>query len=559
MRKNKITYDQYLHQIIRKLFLVNVLFFIFSIVKAQKTISSKEEIKITSSFKPTIIKKPRLNFVAILPSRDTTSFSFDYDSPDSKIRSILRSFTIKPLDLERDDLWKDSSGVYTKLGYGSLQNRLGQFGFQSHRSNDVFSLWASHHFTKGQLVDQQSSNSSIGANYLHRITDGQSINFNIGYDLDAYRQYGFDHSLYSFTKEQLNQRYNYFHSSLSFSSFLGRNQQTLISPFIHFSNLSTSKKSVENEFAFAFSVKQNLTDKISFSTKPKIDLVNYGRSKDSTYLNTLIQLPLKASLKLNSVVADAGFNTVISKASTSILPLLKVDFNLSSTFFAIFIDINNQVQFNSLHNLTTENPFIVAPDSISTHHQVDYGAGMKIKLDKRFMFKLGAGLTRFKNLPLYVNTGQAGKDLKVLTEQFLNAYHVKGEVIYAPSESFDLKSSFIAYDPYGMRKYEKVFGFIPLKLAGDIRWKPMDKLHIKSTIQFWKGAWAYSDTKSNHLLKNIIDVGIGLEYDYNKKWGIWLDLNNIANNKLTRWSQYESFGFNFVGGIRFNLFKQNAY
>ena len=138
----------------------------------------------------------------------------------------------------------------------------------------------------------------------------------------------------------------------------------------------------------------------------------------------------------------------------------------------------------------------------------------------------------------------------------MNAVHLKAEIAYSPTSRFDFKANLISYSFTGESKNEKIYGFIPTKLSADLTWKPIRNLKLNSIISFWKGPWAFSESKSNHLLKNVADINLGVDYDLNKKWGIWIDLNNIANVKYERWSQYSSFGFNVVGGVRYQLFNK---
>jgi outer membrane receptor protein involved in Fe transport len=50
---------------------------------------------------------------------------------------------------------------------------------------------------------------------------------------------------------------------------------------------------------------------------------------------------------------------------------------------------------------------------------------------------------------------------------------------------------------------------------------------------------------------------MGVEYKLNKKWALWIDLNNIANTRYQRWNQYPSFGFNFLAGARYVINKKD--
>jgi outer membrane cobalamin receptor len=58
-------------------------------------------------------------------------------------------------------------------------------------------------------------------------------------------------------------------------------------------------------------------------------------------------------------------------------------------------------------------------------------------------------------------------------------------------------------------------------------------------------------------LDNVADINLGVDYKLNKKWGFWIDLNNIANMHYQRWNQYQAYGFNFLAGVRYRFLKRS--
>ena len=536
--------------------LTAILFMIFcNSAQAQVDVTSKEEIRITSSFKPSIIKKGKVVFFATPPEKDTAAFTFKYELPFINVRTPIRSFTISPLDVERQDLGVDSNGFYGKIGYGNIQNPFAQFSFEDDKVNRNISIWAKHISAKGSMPDQQFANSSVGASLHSKLNDYQKLIFNVGYDLDHYRRYGYNHDRFNFNDSELNQQYNYINTSILFSS-LSKDGKSSISPTLFFSNLSSSLKSKESTINLTLPFKKQLTESISLKSSPTMELVFYNKKIDSSTLTSVFQLPLTGSFTSKNFIFEGGFNAVLGKSNATLLPTLDLHFKPLNTNLDLFVQIVNKAAVNSLHYLTNENPFIVSPDSLSIFQQVDYGTGIKLILQKRFSINLSGGYTSFVNLPFYINTGLSGKDFSVFYKPDLNAVHLKAEIAYSPTSRFDFKANLISYSFTGESKNEKIYGFIPTKLSADLTWKPIRNLKLNSIISFWKGPWAFSESKSNHLLKNVADINLGIDYDLNKKWGIWIDLNNIANVKYERWSQYSSFGFNVVGGVRYQLFNK---
>jgi hypothetical protein len=521
-------------------------------LQAQVDVSSKEEIRITSNFRPSITKKRKLIFYSTPPERDSTAFKFKYDLPSIIVKTPVKPFTIYPLDMQRQAEMVDSTGLYAKVGYGNLQSPYAHFSFEDDKVNRAISGWVKHISAKGPITDQHFSNSSIGAGIDSRLNDKQKLIVDIGYDLDQYSQYGYDHSLFDFNSGQLDQQYNYFNTSVSFSS-LGKDARSTMLPSLNFSNLATSRKANETQVNFIIPISKRIAENIYLKSSPMLDLVFFNNSNDSSNLTSLFQLPLTGGFNSIDFNVEGGLNTILWNGATKILPTLGLHYKPNNSTLDLFIEIANKASVNSLHDLTTQNPFIITPDSLSIYQQIDYDAGAKITLEKRFSVKVNGGYTSFVNLPLYVNDGISGKDIQVLYLPNLNAIHLKAELAYSPTSKFDFKANVISYTFSGKSKGEKAYGFIPTEFSTDFIWKPTKSLQLNSIIKVWKGPWAFSELKSDHRLRNVADINLGVDYDFNKKWGIWIDLNNIANVKYERWSQYASFGFNIVGGVRFNL------
>jgi outer membrane receptor protein involved in Fe transport len=47
----------------------------------------------------------------------------------------------------------------------------------------------------------------------------------------------------------------------------------------------------------------------------------------------------------------------------------------------------------------------------------------------------------------------------------------------------------------------------------------------------------------------LFDLGIGGSYWFTNNIGVFLDINNILNNKRARWANYPTIGTNFLGGV----------
>jgi outer membrane receptor protein involved in Fe transport len=63
------------------------------------------------------------------------------------------------------------------------------------------------------------------------------------------------------------------------------------------------------------------------------------------------------------------------------------------------------------------------------------------------------------------------------------------------------------------------------------------------------GAKVIAETPKVATLPAMFDINVGASYHISDNFGVFLDLNNVLNQKYQRWSNYQSYGFNLVGGV----------
>jgi outer membrane receptor protein involved in Fe transport len=76
-----------------------------------------------------------------------------------------------------------------------------------------------------------------------------------------------------------------------------------------------------------------------------------------------------------------------------------------------------------------------------------------------------------------------------------------------------------------------------------------DKLTLKGEL-YNAGGISYLDENGDQQNTGaLFDLNFGAEYQINDKIGLFVDLNNVTNQKFQRWYKYPNFGFNMMGGI----------
>ena len=94
---------------------------------------------------------------------------------------------------------------------------------------------------------------------------------------------------------------------------------------------------------------------------------------------------------------------------------------------------------------------------------------------------------------------------------------------------------------------------IPIELSTGVRWQVMRDLFLRADLWTWDGARYRGKNGESFKGETGFDLNAGAEFRINKNFNVWLQMNNIMNNRYERWHQYEVFGFNILGGIVYSF------
>ena len=526
---------------------------------AQVKKNSVEEINITSSFKPSIVKTGKLEFFPEIPLKDTHSFRFNYPFDAVSFKTPLSSFSLKPLAYQVPQRVDERNNAFFKVGGGNLNTPFLSAGYQSRLNDNIFSLGVDHISSKGNLQNQQYSNSNVTGQFKRQLADNQSFNINLGYQGDAYRNYGYDTSKFSFSEDELKQRFNQFSFGAGFDLVAGNNASIFIKPDIQFDYLSTRRGANEMDLQFRVPLTYVVDNNVKLSANLDIDYVQLNNESSVKSSTILVQLPLKVDYLIDGLYASGGIVPVLKKNKVTLVPDAKLVYTFKEgNSVRLLGGISNAFNVNSLQKLYEINPFLITPDQLTVFQQTNYYAGFDWLNAKGLQLQAKLGFVKFKNLPLFINEGPvsadpSGKDFYVLNETAATAFFIESNLGYIFSDKLEFNSTLKAFSFQSQTQYVDPYGILPLELNLGLQWKPVQPLNIKMNGQIFGGNMAKEPGKLPFRTKGIFDLGLAVDYNLNKKWTLWIDLNNIANTKYQRWNGYTSFGFNFLLGIKFKF------
>ena len=526
---------------------------------AQNKKGKVEEINITSSFKPSIVKTGKLEFFPEIPVKDTHSFKFDYTFDAVNFKTPLSSFSLKPLAYQVPPPPVDINNAYLKLGGGNLNTPFVSAAYQTRFDENLLSFGVDHISSKGNIPNQQYANSKITTRFTRQVADNQSFTLNLGYQGDAYRNYGYDTAKFTFSEDELKQKFNLFSFGAGYDLVAGKNADVFIKPTLKFDYLTTRRDAKEMNLQLTVPVNYVVGEDIKLSAALNLDYVQLKEEPFIKNSMVLLQMPLKIDYIIDGLYVSGGIIPVLKNNKIVFAPDAKLVYTFKEeSAVRLLGGISNTFNVNSLQKLYQINPFLLTPGQLTVFQQTNYYAGFDWLSAKGLHLQAKMGFVKFKNLPLFINSNNnlqipSGKDFLVLNEERSTAFFVESNLGYIFSDKLSFNAALKAYSFQSQSTYDDPYGVLPIELNMDFSWKPLESLALKLNGQVFGGNMAMQAGSLPFRTKGILDLGFAVDYKFNKKWALWIDLNNIADNKYQRWNGYSSFGFNFLLGIKFNF------
>lgn len=457
-----------------------------------------------------------------------------YLSPLAEIRmNSLRSKTIQY------DLYYHFQGSYAKkLFYGKNKPQTGFPGYQDHGGGGNFSYLMKKH------------NLGISASYL------SNQRHYYGYDAS---QPGAD----TLTKKDIRQNYQKVSLGFSFKNNASWDSSSLITDnYLRYYYLFDKYNAGEHGLELRSDWRKQVS---GFFVGGAFGLEYYNFKADTASKGmggglVHIQPYIKAGRKLWEVTAGInmaiGFDTL---TKFYIAPHILARFNAYKEHVILYADISGGAYRNTYDKLRQENPFINSRVPVrNAYKPIDLKAGVKGNFARYFYYNLGGGYSKVFNQAFFVtDTTRALGNYFTTVYDDLGTGKAFGEIGYQQGEKFrlGLRVDAFFYDTGNLTaawykpKYKAT-------LSG--MYAIADKFVFKADL-FYLGDLMAPEYRFHSgenrfvehavVLRNAIDLNLGVEYRYNKMLGFFVQGTNLAGYRYHRWLQYPGQGVGVHGGV----------
>jgi len=532
-------------KIIQSLSLV-VCLLMTTVALAQPTLPD-EEIDVIKDFEASLEESKKINVTPELPALDTTSRQLTYALPSRTIQMQYLPPRIRPLAIRKDKVDPSYNG-FVKLGYGTPNRPYAELAYNNTKDPkyDIGGHLKYHTANRGSLEHQRFREIGGDLNGSYYFDQGYAVSGGLGYDLDEVHFYGYDHDSRSEFRDDVRQQFKTFAANARF--FNGVKTQGDIDYNAQFDLYSMTDNFASNEFGFDFEVGATkwfnelhpLTiildvDFTVFKNGDTRNLHNFGIRPSYTFHGDIFK-------------AKVGANLTSNRDNFRIFPDVEVSANIVGNQLAAYLGAGGGLYKNNFKNLTDYNPFLVSRITPFNTEYYKFFGGVKGNL-RVVDYQIQASYKIANDLALFVNNPLDTIRFDVISDT-VNIFNIEGTLEANPRKDLRLLLT-LSQNFFNTTNQLAAWHLPNLQFnAGAYYTMLRNKLVVSGEIFVENGVpYRRIGTNIEDSLGALFDVSLGANYKLTNRIGLFLNLNNVLNNKRERWKGYETYGFNVLGGV----------
>jgi len=536
------------------IYLTLVLLQVSTTALAQDT-TKRKTINITSTFKPALKNTAKLNFNAEAPLIDTTRPDLKYNLPTQFLSLIYQPVGLNPVALPADSIKTWNNDNYIKAGIGNIHLPYIQAGLSfGDRKKSFFNVLAEGYSSKGKLPFQE--NSLLAASISGTIKASNNLEWDgaLGFRADGYYLYGFQPDTLKYVKSQLQQQFFTFDGRIGLRNTVPTEYGLTYNPNLKITafGLNNSPRSSEADMVLNLPVEKTLNEHFAIDLAFTADITNYTNGNASTINNNLFLVSPAVIYHSDNIALHLEMTPSWDQSDFHLLPNFRAEYTTDDKRFTLFASLDGYYDKGSFKRFAGINPWLWAPANLENTRVNEFFGGFKGSLSDHISYLAKAGFSQSHNMPLFLNDSLDGKNFQVVYEERLDAFSVHGELSYIDGEDFNVTAA-LTLSNYKTASQYRAWGMLPLEFTTTMRWQIMKDLWLKADLWAFEGAyWRYLN-KAVSSGNGGFDVNAGLEFRITRQLNLWLQMNNLFNDKYQRWNQYSVYGFNILGGVIFSF------
>ncbi|MBM3440470.1 MAG: hypothetical protein FJX94_06375 [Bacteroidetes bacterium] len=510
--------------------------------------TNRQTIQVTSSFKPSLMPAAKILFNATPPPPAEIRKGLSYPLPAPQWMPILQPITLKPLALQIDSTGNQMKRNFVKIGAGNFRGNTAAFALTLAQTDRAYwHVLGDHIAQRGNLPLQQYRNTKFETQLGAKLQN-MELYGKLSYRNDQYFLYGPDLNLINIPKDSLRRNYRDLSVVTGIRNGMISKYGISYRPELKLQFFSDQLGAAETNAIIDLPVEKKFIRSFSFLMRGQADLTRF-KSNVTTFNNHVLWANAAIQIHTPSLKGRMGLRPTWENGNFVLLPDLQLDVPLSTQRTTFTMGWIGNVRKNNYQWMVAQNPFITAPIAQFNTRTIQLYAGFKGAITEKINYRLTSGFTRMHHAPLFVNSFFPSRFF-LLNETRLDAIQTMGELSYVQQDKLDVRAAVEIFRFFKPLSYEKAFHMLPIQLKANMRWKPAERITVKSDLFIWRGPQVLLLPQTIERLGNVIDLSTGIEYKASNSVALWLQCNNLLNQRYQRWNNYEVLGLNVLGGIR---------
>lgn len=574
-------------------------------LRAQTGGELNRQMEVTRAYEPTVNEAPKLD---IKPNMvDTVALRPEFDYSITPL-PISYGFQVSPFRAAMVDVndYRLYTPFYVKAALGVPFQSLLDFyynttgmkkGFVSAYLNH-YGSWSKIKNDNGVKPPSTQTFNKVGALGERRF-GRYSLNGEIGYDYDLVSRYGYYTGgkalpeTFDTTADGLRQRFSTIHGRVAFGDTfedLSHFNFRVGAQAAHFTDRYDYKQTdfkVGLELGKCFGDRHEVTLRAQYA----------GYRGDNAFKsnNDLVTVAPLYHLKTGKFDFALGVDYTFNQLSDYyitwdrsnhhyLFPRFQLRLDVTNGYFVPYVEIDGRVRSNDYRSLTFENPYMssgyIEPNTVEYNGRV----GFTGSFSSSFSYRVYGGATIYKDLlmpaslfspsfdpsePFENGDDQFGQTFTMLSDS-LTMWTVGADLEGRISGSFGIEAS-VQYKGFSGGFYEHVSGVPNFTARLNLRYSYRDKLilnlggtflsarHFIELAGYYLNPGPGGDKNSPKgyytfaRVKPTVDLSLSAEYRISPLIGVFVQGNNLINQKLYRFYHYPGLGINMLAGVKLSF------
>ena len=516
---------------------------------AQDTLRTNEY-DVIKDFKPTLtdIIKIASNPNPEVP--EVKAPKLDYTLPETRFNPEATIYTIKPLAMGTALLTKLKNN-YFRLGYGNYNAPLLEAYVNTVRNKtSQAGVYVKHFSASPSSNNKQSFSDNNVKLWGKRFFSKGMISNEVAYNRNVINYYGYQPQSLDIPKSNLRRQYAALDINASYSNIIKDTAKLKFNVDAAFYNFVDNNDIKENNFK----LNGTFEKRVNGNPLKVYAAVNTNNTaiKDIQYNRLFIDFNPEYTLTFPKAFIKLGFNTTTYNDSigTKFYPFPKVEasYQITPKTITAYGGITGKLNRNTYRSLATENPFISNFILNNTLNKFEVYGGFKGEISAQTSFILQFSHATIQNMLFYGFDSTTFGQRTIYDTVNSGLTNIKAELNHEFGERFhfNFTMNYFGYDLQLKAAYSRP----TFTTRTSLMYNMSDKFIIRGDIYtFNKRTSIEMPSNKEVSLKPITDINLHIDYRYNKNVGLFLNFNNLTNNRYERWYNYQMYGFNVLAGL----------